>query len=81
LRVDAAKPANGDQPRSGTGREPIARPLLEGGSKCFLESLLGEVEVAEESDKAREDAARFGKIDLLDFAPSRLGCQLSAAFH
>jgi hypothetical protein len=38
-------------------RRPLARPALGCGGEGFLSGLLGEVEVAEEADQAREDAA------------------------
>jgi len=48
------------------GGDAIARPALGGDGERVLGGLLGEVEVAEEADQAREDAAPLVAEGLLE---------------
>ena len=61
--VDGLEAARRDEPRAWIVRDPVARPLLERGAKCVVQRLLGDVEIAEQTDQRCEDAARFGAID------------------
>jgi hypothetical protein len=45
---------------------PVAGPALGGDGKGILSGLLGEVEVAEEADQAREDAGPLVAKGLLE---------------
>src|SRR5262245_28210538 len=76
--VDALELASRNEPRPGIGRNPIARPLLEGRSERLLQRLLGEVEITEQTNQRRQDATRLAAINLLeeyllDFLGDRLG--------
>jgi hypothetical protein len=46
--------------------DPVAGPALRGDRKRLLGGFLGEVEVAEEADQRREDAAPLVAEDLLE---------------
>lgn len=48
------------------GRHSLHRPLLERRRERILQRLLGEIEIAEETDQRGEDAAGLGAIDRLD---------------
>src|SRR5213082_1046476 len=59
--------ARGDQqPGAGLGRNAVAWPALERDRNRFLKGVLGELEVAEDADQAREDAPPFGTKGALD---------------
>jgi uncharacterized membrane protein len=47
-------------------RHPVLRPALGRARERLLSGFLGEVEVAEEADQRREDAAPLLAEDLLD---------------
>jgi hypothetical protein len=47
-------------------RRPLARPALGCDRERLLRGFLGEVEVAEEADQAREDASPLVAEDLLE---------------
>jgi hypothetical protein len=64
--VDGFEPAGRDQPRARIGGCALGRPLFDGRGERILQRLLGEIEVAEEADQGREDAARLRAIDRLD---------------
>ena len=55
--VDRAIPGGRHEPRPRVDRGPVARPARRGDRERLLRGLLGEVEVAEEADQAREDAS------------------------
>src|SRR5262249_34668489 len=61
--VDGLESAGGNEPRARIAGNALAGPLLEGGPECVMERLLGDVEVAEQTDERGEDAARFGQVD------------------
>src|SRR5438034_4218112 len=54
------------QPAARVGGRPVAGPALGGGRERLLRGFLGEVEVAEEADQARKDAAPLVAEDLLE---------------
>ena len=54
-------------------RRPIAGPPFGRGRERLLGGLLGEVDVAEEADQGREDAAPLALEDLLDQWASSAG--------
>ena len=58
--VDGLEAAGRDEPCARIGRHPVARPLLERRPERVVQRLLGEIEVAEQANQRREDAARFG---------------------
>jgi len=64
--VDRAVAPRRHQPRARICRRPLAGPALGGDRKRFLRGFLGEVEVAEEADQRREDAAPLVVEDLLE---------------
>src|SRR5439155_11714500 len=64
--VDRAVARGGHEPRAGVGGRPVARPALGGDRERLLGGFLGEVEVAEEADQRRKDAAPLVSKDLLD---------------
>jgi hypothetical protein len=64
--VDRAVPARRDKPGVRVGRCPASRPALGSDRERLLCGFLGEVEVAEEADQAREDAAPLVPEDLLE---------------
>jgi hypothetical protein len=64
--VDRAIACRRHEPRARAGRQPLSRPSLGSDRKGLLRGFLGEVEVAEEADQRREDAAPLLAKDLLD---------------
>jgi hypothetical protein len=64
--VDGFEPAGRDQPRARVGRWALGRPLFHRRRERILQRLLGEIEIAEEADQGRENAARLRAIDRLD---------------
>ena len=65
LSMALKRPAETSQAR-GIGGHAIARPLLERRGEGVVQRLLGEIEVAEQADQGREDAARLGAVDSVD---------------
>jgi hypothetical protein len=55
-----------DDPRAREVRYAVGPPLTDGGRKCFLCSLFGEIEVADEANQRRDDPAPVGAIDRID---------------
>src|SRR5262249_1819405 len=66
--VDRTVAGGGHEPRARIGRRPLSGPALRRDRECFLGGLLGEVEIAEEANQARENPAPFVAEDLLDGA-------------
>ena len=64
--VDRAIAGRDRQPRARIRRRAVARPALGSDRERLLSGLLGEVEVAEEADQVREDAAPLVAEDLLE---------------
>ena len=64
--VDGLEPAGRDQPRARVRGCTLDRPLLDRRRERILQRLLGEIEIAEETNQGREDTARLGAIDRLD---------------
>jgi hypothetical protein len=64
--VDCAIPGRGHEPRTGVGGRPVSGPALGRDRERLLGRFLGEIEVAEEADQAREDAAPLIAEDLLE---------------
>jgi hypothetical protein len=64
--VDRTVARRGHEPAAWVGGRPVARPALGGGGERLLGGLLGELEVAEEADQGREDAAPLVPEDLLE---------------
>jgi hypothetical protein len=64
--VDRSVARRRDEPAERVRGCPLARPALGRDRKRLLRGFLGEVEVAEEADQARDDAAPFAAEDLLD---------------
>jgi hypothetical protein len=61
--VDRLEASGGHEPRARIRRHAFARPLLESGPERVVQRFLGDVEVAEQADQRREDAAGIGEID------------------
>ena len=55
--IDRLEPAGGHEPCARIGGDTIPRPALHGRREGIVQRLLGEIEVAEEADQRREDAA------------------------
>ena len=66
LLVDGLEAPRGDQPGHRILRQPFGRPLLHGRAEGFVQRFLGALEVAEQADQRREDAARILAVDLVD---------------
>jgi hypothetical protein len=64
--VDRAVAGRDRQPRARIGRRAVPGPALGRDRERLLSRLLGEVEIAEEADQAREDAAPLVTEDLLE---------------
>jgi len=64
--VDRAIPRDRHEPCRRIRRHPVARPALERDRGGVLESVLGEVEVAEDADQGGEDAAVLLAEELLE---------------
>src|SRR5439155_25314921 len=64
--VDRPVPRGGHEPGTGVRGGAVAWPPLGRDRERLLSGLLGEVEVAEEADQAREDAAPLVAEDLLE---------------
>ncbi len=72
--VDGLEATGRYEPRARIRRDAVARPLLERRSESVVQRLLGEVEVAEQTDQRGEHAARFGTIDGVGHLTHVLGC-------
>ena len=55
-----------DEPRAGTGGDPVSRPALCGDRERLLRGFLGEIEVAEEADECGEDVSPLRAEDLVE---------------
>src|SRR5262249_19319976 len=64
--VDRAVPGGGAQPPGWVVWHAVSGPALDGCCKRVLEGVLGELEVAEDADQGREDAAPLLADDLLE---------------
>ena len=54
------------EPGARVGASPVPRPALGGDREGVLSSFLGEIEIAEEADQAREDPAPLLAEDVLE---------------
>lgn len=52
--VDALESPRGHEPGAGVVGHPLPGPALEGGHEGFLQRLLGEVEIAQQSHQRRQ---------------------------
>jgi hypothetical protein len=64
--VDGAVPPGRDQPGVRVVGRAASRPAFRGDRERFLRGFLGEVEIAEEADQAREDPAPLVAEGLLE---------------
>jgi hypothetical protein len=64
--VDRAVSGRGEKPGTRVGGDPLAGPARRRNRERLLGGFLGEIEIAEEADQAREDAAPFFAEDLLE---------------
>ena len=71
--VDRAVPGGRHEPGNRVRGRAVARPALGGDRECLLGRFLGEVEVAEEADQAREDAAPVVAEDAFERYHSAIG--------
>ena len=58
--VDGAVAGHRREPGAGAARDAVAGPALQRGGEGILRALLGQVPVAGEADKGRDDPAPFG---------------------
>ena len=70
--VDRAIARRRDEPAGRIARPAVARPPLERRRDCVLESVLGQLEIAEDADQGGEDAAALLAEDAgeLVYAPA-----------
>ena len=61
--VDRLEPTGRNQPGAGIRGHAIPGPALDRGGERVVQSLLGEVEIAEQADQRGQDAARVGAVD------------------
>jgi hypothetical protein len=61
--VDGPETPGRDQPRARIRRETLIWPAAQRGVERVLHRILGEIEIAQQSDERREDAAAFRAID------------------
>ena len=61
-RVDGLEASGRDEPRARIVGDAVLRPLHERRTERIVHSLLGEIEIAEETDQCGQDAARFRAI-------------------
>src|SRR5574338_368046 len=66
--VDRAVAGRDRQPGTRIGRHAVARPAFGGGRERLLGGFFGEIEVTQEADQTREDAAPLVAEDLLEQA-------------
>src|SRR5262249_17790647 len=64
--VDRSIAGGRDQPGRRVARRSLARPAFDGGGERVLEGVLGKLEVAEDADQGREDAAPLLADDLFE---------------
>src|SRR5204863_5409670 len=64
--IDRTVARRGREPRARTRRHSVARPAVGCDRECFLNGVLGEVEVAEEADQCGEHATPLLAECLLD---------------
>ena len=64
--IDRLEASRRDQPRTGVVGHAIVPPALEGDREGLVHRLLGEIEVAEQTDQCREDAARLVAVQRID---------------
>ena len=64
--VDRLEAPGGDEPCPRISRHAVVRPALERGHERVVQRLLGEIEIAEETDERRQDLARVRAVDLVD---------------
>jgi len=75
LATDAIeRPVAGDrrQPRAGTIGNPVSRPPIQCGRQRVMQHVLGELEVAEDSDQCGKDTRRLVAKHVRDCAANRL---------
>ena len=63
--IDGLEASGRNEPGSRIAGDAITAPLLDGCQKSFVQRLLGEFEVAEETDQSGEDAARVDAVDIV----------------
>ena len=64
--VDRTEASRRNQPGPRAGRYAFYRPALDRRRERILKRLLGEIEVAEETNQSGQNAAGFGPVDRLD---------------
>ena len=65
-RIDGLETSGGNEPGAQIARHAIAGPLLDGCEEGFVQRLLGEFEVAKQSNERSEDTPRVGAVDIVD---------------
>jgi hypothetical protein len=64
--VDGLEAPSRYEPGEWLRRLSFHRPSFDSSSKCVLQRLRGEIEIAEEADQRGENATRFGTVERLD---------------
>src|SRR6516162_3022101 len=64
--IDGLESARRNEPTPGIGGHSLTRPLLKSRRGRRLQPLLGQVEVAEQTNQRRQDSTRFRAIELVE---------------
>jgi hypothetical protein len=76
--IDRLEAPRRDEPRARVRGHARLRPLLQRCRDGVVQRLLGEVEITEEADERREDAARLGPVDCFDRRRDVVYCPFSS---
>ncbi len=68
LLVDGLEAAGGDQPGHRILRQSLGGPFLHRRAEGIVQRFLGTLEIAQQADQRREDAARFLAVQRVDFS-------------
>ena len=71
--VDGTVARGRRDPAAGVGWQPVGRPLAQGNGECFLHCILGDVDVAEDTDQGSHRSAGLLAEDPADLVLVELG--------
>lgn len=77
--VDRFEAPGGNEPRERVGGQPVARPFLDRGREGFMQCLLGQVEVTDETNERGQDPSRVRPIERLNPVGDRDLAQLNTS--
>ena len=77
--VDRLETTGRDEPRERVARQPVARPTLDRSRECFVQRLLGEVEVADQANERGQHTTRIRAVEPFDGARNRQLAQLNTS--